>query len=169
MQRAMGAVPGASRPPRAASPALARPHSRGPAALEQGAGALASLRCVAGVSVSVPRHHVAFRASAFPQGPHGEVRGWMQGKDGAHVQGVSGSFLAVPPAPGRKKLLGKPPAASCLRAWAGAAARLHSWFRTRRGWKEGCWGPGGAKRVLAHCTRGEGSPACPQPLPRLLL
>ena len=144
--------------PRAAS--LTRP----PAALEQEPGALVSCAAWPG-PVSVPRSPRGFQGFPLPTGSTwGRERVGTQGEDGAHVEGAVGPFCF--PCSRQEKLLGKPPSASCLRE-PGLGLRRgsipgskHAGAGRRRG-----WGPGGAKGVLAHCTRGEGSPFALSPFP----
>lgn len=161
----MGAVlPGASGFP----PAMPRP-SRGlthatPGGPGAGARRTCFLRCVAGPCVCPtlttwlsglpPSHRVHM----------GKGEGGDAGRGRSPCGRSRGSFLL--PLLQAGKALRK--TACCFlpeRAWAGAAARLHSWFRTRRGWKEGGLGAqrseGGAGTLQA---RG-GLPVCPQPLP----
>lgn len=99
--------------PRRCSRPSRRPHSRGPAALEQEPAHFVS--CAAWLGpVSVPRSPRGFQGFRLPAGSTwGSERVGMQGKDGAHVQGAVGPFCS--PCSRQEKLLGKPPAASCLR------------------------------------------------------
>lgn len=160
-----GAVlPGASTSRRAA-PALARPHSRGPAALEQ-EPAPRFLRCVAGPCVCPTAHHVAFRAPPSAGSTWGSERVGMQGRAGPMCWS-RGSFSA-PPAPGRKALR---KTACCFlpeRAWAGAAAAPFLVPNCTQGLEGRVLGPGGAKGCW-HTAHGEGSPFAPQPSRLLLL